>query len=94
MVDGIDVTPARITLLSLVERLRAAVGRPVEVDDATVLVGQMHEVAEMAVYARDTSLVIARNAAITYKRLEEVTGISDSTLHERVTRWITNEGTD
>jgi hypothetical protein len=95
MVDGIDVSPARNALMGLVERLRAAVGRPVEVDDAATLVEQMHEVASLAIYARDTTLVIARGtspSAITYKRLEEITGISDSTLHERVTRWLTNEG--
>lgn len=93
MVNGVDIGPTRDALLELMTQLRDAVGRPVDVEDAATLVRQLHDIRALALDAADASLVIARIASITYKRLEEITGIADSTLHERVTRWLKNEGT-
>lgn len=48
--------------------------------DCVALVGLVEE-------ARDAALALARSAGATWERLETTSGVADSTLRDRLTRW-------
>lgn len=84
-----DAQPAFDAMTSLVKRMRALPATQPDRQECMRLVADLHVIAGMALWCREAAVDLATKTQprVTFREMEQVTGVDDSTLHSRVRNW-------
>jgi hypothetical protein len=88
--EAVYTGPALTVLGHLAADLRRALANPPSPEACRALLYELNEVGVLAAWCRDAGVVLGRRTdpRLTFKEMQRIAGVPDSTLHDRYRRWI------